>query len=349
MSQVGVGVIEGFFGPEWSWESRHQFCETIAQANANFYIYAPKRDPYLRKNWMQTHPASQWQELKQLRKKCADLGIQFGLGLSPFEIHEHWDSKAKESLRAKILQLQELNSDYLGLFFDDMKGSSDLAEKQIEIVEFVRGITNTKLWFCPTYYSDDPILDKVFGQRPEKYLEKISALSTEVEILWTGSKVISKIITGEELDQVAKILKRKPLIWDNYFANDGPKQCKFLRMRPFEGRNKDSFQASSGWALNLMNQPSLSEVLFVSSAKVLMQGLEPQKAYAQTLQEMLSQSVAAAVGKNEKIFNEVGLDNLSSEQREQITFGSASHDRFAKDVADWLNGKYIVGPECLTD
>lgn len=349
MSKIGVGVIEGFFGPEWSWESRHQFCETISEQKAQFYIYAPKRDPYLRKNWTESHPKEMWTQLKNLRQKCRDLNVQFGLGLSPFEIHEHWDAQARQKLSNKISRLQELNLDYLGLFFDDMKGAPDLAEKQIEIVEFARSLTKTKLWFCPTYYSDDPILDKVFGQRPSGYLEKISGLSSEVEILWTGTKVISKVIAAEDLNQIAQILKRKPLVWDNCFANDGPKQCKFIRLRPFEGRDQKSFDAASGWALNLMNQPNLSEILFLSSLQVLKNGEVPRKAFQQALQQTVGSQIAGAIEGHEKTFNEMGLDQLNESLRSEIQKSIPPSNRFTKDVHDWLSGKYIVGPECLTD
>lgn len=72
---------------------------------------------------------------------------------------------------------------------DDMKGGPNLAETQIEIVEYVQCVTDKTILFCPTYYSDDPILDKVFGRRPSNYLEKIGTLPQKVQIFWTGNFV----------------------------------------------------------------------------------------------------------------------------------------------------------------
>jgi hypothetical protein len=60
---LGVGVIEGFFGPEWSWRDRHLMCEFLKDTGADFYIYAPKRDSFLRKSWMQDHPTETWDRL----------------------------------------------------------------------------------------------------------------------------------------------------------------------------------------------------------------------------------------------------------------------------------------------
>ena len=179
---IGIGIIEGFFGPHWSWDSRDFICDFLAKNDSQFYVYAPKQDSFLRKNWMQDHPPDLWHKIQSLSQRCSAKKIAFGLGLSPFEIHDHWTAETKNSLREKILKLEDLDSKYLGLFFDDMKGSPDLADKQIEIVEFVRNITRQTILFCPTYYSDDPILDKVFGTRAPDYLEKIGKnISNEVE------------------------------------------------------------------------------------------------------------------------------------------------------------------------
>jgi len=46
----GVGIVEGFFGPEWTWESRYRLCNNHPSYGGQFYIYAPKRDSFLRKN-----------------------------------------------------------------------------------------------------------------------------------------------------------------------------------------------------------------------------------------------------------------------------------------------------------
>lgn len=341
---LGIGVIEGFFGPEWSWSARHHFCENLKSYGGSFYIYAPKRDSYLRKNWTQPHPESLWKELQTLSAKCVQSQIAFGVGLSPFEIHDHWNETTKNQLKNKINHLSELNFQYLGLFFDDMKGSADLAAKQIEIVDYVQSLTDQKILFCPTYYSFDPILDKVFGQRAENYLEQIGTLSKNVEIFWTGNKVIPQSITSQDLEEVSQILKRKPVIWENYFANDGPKQCKFLKLKPFEGRSEAVLKSSAGWAFNLMNQPGLSELLFASSVQVL-KGADPRSAFEKEISRMDN---ADFVKSHLSSFLEKGLDGIDEKEKTDLQ-KSISHHGVSSEIQDWLQGKYIVGPECLTD
>lgn len=346
----GTGVIEGFFGPEWSWAHRQILCEAIKKSEGNFYIYAPKRDPYLRKSWQHDHPKEMLRDLKKLSAKCHEQKLEFGIGLSPFEIHLLWDKKTKQILKEKILKLEELDLDYLGLFFDDMRGSIDLADKQAEIVEFTRGITHRALLFCPTYYSNDPILDKVFGQRTPDYLEKIGKnISGDVQILWTGNKVIPAEITAEELRITKDILKRKPFIWENYFANDGPKQCKFLKLKPFEGRDRQVFEAASGWAFNLMNQPGLSEILFESAVQVLTKGEPPEKSFKTTLEKKGGLGFAEIILEFGGALREMGLDKMEPAMIEELRRRLSRSNRFAIEILDWLDGKYIVGPECLTD
>lgn len=131
----GIGIVEGFFGPEWSWASRHRFCESLPSYGGDFYIYAPKRDVFLRKNWIQKHTDQTWNELIRLSRTCRLQNVAFGVDLSPFELHANWNQKTKQLLLYKLKLLHELDIQYLGLFFDDMKGAPDPADRQIEIVD----------------------------------------------------------------------------------------------------------------------------------------------------------------------------------------------------------------------
>lgn len=350
MKNIGIGMVEGFFGPEWSWDDRNSVCQFLSDQNADFYIYAPKRDHFLRRSWTEDHPQQTWNQLKNLSAQCEAKKIKFGVGLSPFEIHMNWNQEAKDLMKRKILKLQELGIVYLGLFFDDMKGSPDLAEKQIEIVQYVQSITNLTILFCPTYYSFDPILDKVFGQRPERYLEKIGeGISKDVLILWTGDKVISKAISADDLHSVTELLKRKPLVWDNYFANDGPKQCKFLKLLPLQGRDSKAYQASAGWAFNLMNQAHLSMIAFQSSCGVLLNDYSPELSFQKAIQKLTNEDMAKNILNNQSVFTQANLDLIPQSTKDNLQTWLERSNPATNEILDWLAGKYNVGPECLTD
>lgn len=349
-----IGLVEGFFGPEWGWTARHQVVRCLASLTNSFYFYAPKRDRFLRKSWIENHPEEPWNQLINLRKACRQNHVMFGVALSPFEIHENWNAQSKDQLKNKILKLSELEFDTLGLFFDDMKGSLDLAEKQSEIVDFVQNLTKRKILFCPTYYSMDPILDKVFGQRSVSYLEDIGKnISPNVEILWTGNKVISPIITSLDLQEVAKILKRQPFVWDNFYANDGPKQCQFLNLKPFTGRDSLALSSSAGWALNLMNQPYLSLALFLASAQVLTTSIVAEKALDEAINVQYGNLFLKKIKKYQEVLSQTGLNRLDFDIKQMLRAEFSSdglhENKAAQEIIQWLRGEYVVGTECLTD
>ena len=346
-----IGVIEGFFGPAWSWTDRQFVADSLSQEvkrqkQNSFYIYAPKSDPYLRKKWREDHPVEIWQQLRTLSDNFRQAGVSFGVGLSPFEL----TSTDSEKLKEKIEKLNALNLDYLGLFFDDMKSSNDLAAKQVAACKSILRETDAKILFCPSYYSFDPILDKVFGDRPANYLETLGVeIPKEIDLMWTGEKVLSDAISPSHLQEVAQLLRRKPFIWDNYFANDGPKQCQFLKIKPVYGRSMESLEHSSGWAINPMNQCHLS-ILAVSIFIKTIFGTPPDGAYKKILNSSQPDTFAKLLSDTLPNFNQMGRNQLSEKEKNQFTRHFKKYDTpVAKEISAWLCGDYIVDNECLTD
>src|SRR6185312_15983839 len=131
-------------------------------------------DAFLRKRWREAHPSEEAAALSELATRCRALQVRFGVGLSPFELYRDFDAGGVE---------------YLAILFDDMRGDlAELAPTQVEIMHWVAARTRaTKLIVCPSYYSDDPMLDRFFGQRPANYLEDFGRLLDPfIEVFWTG-------------------------------------------------------------------------------------------------------------------------------------------------------------------
>src|SRR5690606_41082942 len=107
--------------------------------------------------------------LRRLAHPGGALDVHSAAGLSTNEIYLSFDKAAREALARKLDFLDDIGCEYLAVLFDDMRGDiPDLAARQIEIVNWIRDRTSAqRLIFCPTYYSDDPILDRIFGARPE--------------------------------------------------------------------------------------------------------------------------------------------------------------------------------------
>lgn len=90
----------------------------------------------------------------------------------------------------------------------------------------------SKFLFCPTQYCTTRALPSV---RNSEYLNTIGAkLAADINIMWTGDKVISKDITVKSLEDINAVLQRPAVIWDNEHANDYDQKRVFLG--PYSGR-----------------------------------------------------------------------------------------------------------------
>src|SRR5690606_29456104 len=114
----------------------------------------------------------------------------------------------------------------------------ELAARQVEVVRWVAERTSAdRILVCPSYYTDDPVLDRVFGERPAGYLEELAGgLDPSIGIFWTGEEVCSREVSPGHLRRVAERIGRKPFLWDNYPVNDGQRMSQYLHLRGFTGR-----------------------------------------------------------------------------------------------------------------
>src|SRR6185436_13800930 len=116
-------------------------------------------------------------------------------------------------------------------------------------------------------YTDDPNIDRYFGQRPANYLEDLGKLlDPKVEMFWTGEEVCSREFSPGHLWRVAEQIRRKPFLWDNYPVNDGMRMSQHLHLRSFTGRPASIAPHISAHAVNPALQPMLSLIPAASLA-----------------------------------------------------------------------------------
>lgn len=345
-----TGIIEGFFGPKWNDQSRFSYASFLKEHGGDFYIYAPKQDQFLRKKWRETWPESYQVFLKTLATHFAHHGIKFGVGFSPFELGTELSEEDKNHLETKLKMMSNLGIEIMGLFFDDMPTNEYLAKAQIETINLFKKHFTGKIVFCPSYYTPDPILDKVFGQRPANYLKEIAdGVPSDVSIAWTGPKVISLEIPFQHLQETTELLKRPPFLWENLYANDGPKNCKYLKLRYFSGREPKALRLAEACGFNMMNQPELSKIVYLSSLYVLTGMLETD-AFEKAVRTLCSKEFSDFLILHRLKFLDLGLDQIETEEKMKfIEILKSFMDPGAEEVIDWLDGKFIVGTECLTD
>ncbi len=356
-----LGVIEGFYGQPWSWGERADYAAFLGKHGFSFYIYAPKGDPYLRRKWREPFPKAHEEKMARLAGQFRSSGVEFGIGFSPYEIYlSPFDSGIKKLLQSRIDVFNRVGAAKLCVLMDDMRGDlPGLAERQAEVAAWVAARSRAKeVLFCPTYYSDDPALERLFGKMPEGYFGSLNkGLPPGVQIFWTGEQVCSPSYTPEHLAEAGRRLGRRPFLWDNYPVNDGPRMCAFLHLRPFTGRPHGMWDLLSGHAVNPMNQAALSRIplLTLAEARRKGAGYDPQKAFRKAARAATCGGMAELLERDLPAFADRGLDALTEEEKASLRddysafLETRENDtaRAAREVIDWLAGRYRVTKELI--
>ena len=364
-----VGVIEGFYGRSWSWSARNEYAQFMADENLSVYIYAPKSDLKLRHSWFEPWSDEELSALQFLAQRFEAKGLAFGIGLSPIgltalNVGSQAAAKSYQQLDEKLAQIKSISPDLLCVLFDDMPSlGNDMARQQLRVVDhIVAKAVADRYIVCPSYYSTDPILEKLFGPKPKAYWRELGqGLPAEIGYFWTGEQVCSEDFVEDNLHFIADQLARLPVIWDNYPVNDGAKLSRFLHLQPFKGRSS-LIDMSAGHFANPMNQPYLSQLPLASLARLYpwlgaagtLSGSHADENSAELLwqkdaKRLFGSALGQSVLKDASIFSSQGLDELSSEQKQAlVNHYSDFNSVYANELVDWLTEQYVFDPACLT-
>lgn len=344
-----AGVIEGFYGRSWSLDTRLAYIDYLGESGLNAYIYCPKSDPYLRRQWMEDWPEAGWKALRQLGHAYRSHRINWGVGLSPVELYREYGALQRDQLKRKVERLGELDATLLGILFDDMPGDMDgLATRQAEIVSDVCDwAPGMRILVCPTYYSFDPVLEQYFGRMPQGYWPQLGRdLPTAVDIFWTGNSVCSAKIDVPDVAAITKILGRSVTLWDNYPVNDGAVRSNFLYTSKLSERPKGLQPLLSGHLCNPMNQGVLSLPALSGLSELYGNGgLGDAR-----LCRIFGAGTWERLSRDKRVFEEQGLSGLGDRRcRELAAEYGALAGCAASEITQWLRGEYRFDPACLTD
>jgi hyaluronoglucosaminidase len=349
-----LGIIEGFFGKPWTWEERRYAVEALAPFGYGFYHYAPKADLYLRRRWQEAHPAAEAADIKAFAAFCKGLGVSFGVGLSPYEAFNDFNHEKSAALVRRVEELAALDCQELGIFFDDMHVTlPDLAQKQIEITHLARDTApHLRLNITPSFYSDDPVLERIFGTCPPNYLADLGkGLDPAIDIYWTGEEVCAREISQGHLKHLGEVLRRKPLLWDNYPVNDGPRMSQFLHLRGFTGRPASNKRYLTGHAINPASQARLSCIPAITLARAYELGEDycyGAEGYSAS-KRLLGTQLADMVRADLLSFQDLGLKNIEKRVETLVERYSAIDHAAAREIVSWLKGDYaITGEQVMT-
>jgi len=346
-------VIEGFFGHPWDWSARLSAAAFLRDFRYQFYIYAPKADAFLRRRWREPLPTQTMKQLCALHSRCHELGVSFGIGLTPFEVYLNYEANARMALRSKVLQINEVGVEVLCILFDDMRGDvDDLPDLQARVIADVCGWSNAQSFIvCPTYYSYDSRLARHFGSPAKSYLRDFAGMiDPSIDIFWTGEKVISEGYSAKHLVDVANEIGRRPFIWDNHVSNDSKIRTNHLYLDPSTSSWELPVDLIAGLAINPMNQPYLSRISLCRYRDLLTGAPRQRHVLPEGCGRLFESSFVERLLVDGDLLQDTGLDRFDDDTRRRLLerYSMWKSNPYALEIAAWLRGEYIFDPQCLT-
>ncbi|HEY7715070.1 MAG TPA: beta-N-acetylglucosaminidase domain-containing protein [Candidatus Binatia bacterium] len=268
------GVVEGFFGMPWSMTQRAALFDLGAARGMNTYLYAPKDDPYHRQLWRQPYPTKDWRKLCALIRRAQDQRIEFVYGFHPGANLRFSDEQPIRLLLKKAERFYDAGVRTFAVLFDDIASRlshardrrafhNSLARAEGSWLARIRATEpgtwkHVEWWICPSYYSEDPLLERVFGRFEANFLEILARhLPVDAACFWTGPSVVCQTISLAHVRRIGKILKRRLLLWDNYPVNDLSMSDE-LHLGPLQGRDPHLPEHVYGYLNNPLLQAELS-------------------------------------------------------------------------------------------
>ncbi len=266
------GVVEGFYGRPWTWAERTELLRLAAAIGMNQLVYAPKDDPLHRDDWRTPYPAEELLRFSALLAEASALSMQVSLGISPGLSMAPGSEEDFAALLSKLDPLLDVGFPSVTLLMDDISKSAKtpqvgaaharLTERLHEHL-VARGVS---LQFVGTVYAGtaDSLEDEHRG-----YLTALGHIPPEVPVMWTGDGVFDARMDPHHADGIARLLGRKPLVWDNFPVNDFAARSQRLFLGPVTGRASDLFPSISGLLSNPMTHATASIFSLVSYGELV--------------------------------------------------------------------------------
>ena len=94
------GVIEGYYGRPWTHEQRLALIDFLADRGMNTFMYGPKDDPLMRRDWRVPYDGAALGRLRELVDRCRARGMTFAWCISPGLSIRYSDPSGRAALLA---------------------------------------------------------------------------------------------------------------------------------------------------------------------------------------------------------------------------------------------------------
>ena len=288
------GLLEGFYGPPWSHESRLRMIDDAADLGLTHVFIAPKDEEGQRQHWSEPLDASAVTRLSELVARARREQVRLMCAVSP-GLSIVWSSDEHlQLLVARFRQLHEIGVRDAALFLDDIPPTlahpddrsayPDVASAHADLASrWARALWSVdpswRLAVCPMEYH---------GRGDEAYLETIAAaLPSPVDLMWTGREICSRTLDLMDGANFWRTAGRPPLWWDNYPVNDLAMRDR-LHVGPLLGRDRHLHRVSAGLFANAMDLAECTRIPLGTVADYLWdpEGYDPESSWERSLRRV---------------------------------------------------------------
>ncbi|KAM9236322.1 LOW QUALITY PROTEIN: protein O-GlcNAcase-like [Leptosomus discolor] len=275
------GVVEGFYGRPWSMEQRKLLFQWLERQGLNCYMYAPKDELKHRLLWREPYTEHEAAHMRSLIEAAQEQGVEFVFAISAGQDMVFSSAGDRLLLQQKLRQglvrgwlppfsllrdpsspcpcpqVAAMGCRSFALLFDDIDPCMCQADRDVfpSLAQAQASVANevyqelgqpSIFLFCPTEYCSS-----LCSPSPSQscYLLTIGQeLLPGIGVIWTGPKVVSQELSATLLEEAEGVLQRRPIIWDNLYANDY--DCRRVFLGPYTGRAPGLVPRLHGLLLN---------------------------------------------------------------------------------------------------
>jgi hyaluronoglucosaminidase len=289
------GVIEGFYGRPWTHDQRLRLIDFLAARGMNTFVYAPKDDPLVRRDWRRAYDGPALGQLTEMVERCRAVGMQLVWCISPGLSIRYSDPDDLARLVQKLRSVSALGVRRLGLLLDDIPPDlqhpedrdafPDLVHAQVALIGRVLSSmpAGVGLIVCPTLY---------WGTGAEPYLAALGgSLDPRIDLLWTGRAVCSPTLDLVDACTFTRTANRPPTYWDNYPVNDVGMSYE-LHIGPYRGRDPFLWRSATGIVANGMELFEASLIPIATIADYLRDpvGYDPERSWQQAMRDVVGEA-----------------------------------------------------------
>ncbi|MDQ2737113.1 MAG: beta-N-acetylglucosaminidase domain-containing protein, partial [Actinomycetota bacterium] len=277
------GVMESFYGPEWSQADRLSQIDFLAAHKMDTFFYGAAGDPRTGTTWDSPYGADELGRMQQVVQAAQQRHINFIYRISPEApvapqngiCHSSDTDRAK--LLARFQQLWDIGVRQFVIAWDDVSGHFTCARDQqvygsdpVPSAAAQTSVVNyIQQQFIDTHVGAKPLIavpTQYAGDQTSAYRTRFDDLLTpKAHIYWTGPQVVSTTIKVSDITATQQAFpKHQLVIWDNYPVNDYATDR--LLLGPLVGRAAGLERHALGITFNELQEEEPSKIVLFTEA-----------------------------------------------------------------------------------